>query len=80
MTLTVGQVVEKASNEIGQLVRQPVACVVSCVCLDQGWRVVIETLERKAVPDTSDILAAYLVNLDTQGNLVNFQRLRVRRR
>jgi len=79
-TRTVGQVVERARRGIAQLTGQPVAGVVSCLPEGGRWRVTLETLERKAIPDTADLLAAYAVLMDEEGNLVNFQRLRVRRR
>jgi len=79
-TQTVGQVVERAREEIARLTGQPIAGVVSCVQEGERWRVTLETLERKAIPDSSDLLAAYAVLLDEGGHLVNFQRLRLRRR
>lgn len=78
--LNVAQAAEKASAEMAHLVGHPVAGILSCTRRDGGWRVVMEFLERKAVPDTSDLLATYLVLLDEDGELMNFQRYRVRRR
>jgi hypothetical protein len=80
MPLTVAQAVQRARQEMAQLTGQPIASVVSCAQQGQGWRVVLETLERKAVPDSSDLLATYEVLMDGEGTLTTFQRLRVRRR
>jgi len=79
MQLTVTQAVERGREEIARLTGQPIVSVVSALQEGEQWRVTLETLERKAVPDASDLLAAYLVLLE-DGGLVNFQRLRVRRR
>jgi hypothetical protein len=79
MPLTVTQAVERGREEISRLTGQPIVSVVSCLQEGEQWRVTLETLERKAVPDASDLLAAYLVLLD-DARVVNFQRLRVRRR
>ena len=76
---TVAQAVEKGRDEIARLTGQPIVSVVSCLKEGEQWRVTLETLERKAVPDTSDLLAGYLVLLE-DGRMVNFQRLGVRRR
>lgn len=80
MALRIANVVDKARDEIARLVGQAIASVVSCVHDDGHWRVTLETVERKAIPDTADLLAAYLVLLDEAGGLVSFQRLGVRRR
>lgn len=80
MPLTMLQVVQRASLDAAQLVGKPITSVVSCTHGDKGWRLVVEVLERKAVPDSADLLACFEVLLDDDGNVVNFQRLRVRRR
>ena len=80
MALTVAQAVQRARGELAQLAGQPVAGVVSCVQDGEGWRVTLETLERRAIPDSQDLLAAYEVRLDAEGAAVKFQRLRSRRR
>ena len=40
-----------------------------------GWRVTLEVLELRRVPETTDVLASYLVELDRDGNLVAYERL-----
>ncbi len=79
MPVTGAQAVEKGRDEIARLTGQPIVSVVSCLKEGEQWRVTLETLERKAVPDTSDLLAGYLVLLE-DGRVANFQRLGVRRR
>jgi hypothetical protein len=44
------------------------------------WRVFVEVLERKAVPDTQDILGVYEFSLDDKGDLVGYKRVELRRR
>ena len=44
------------------------------------WRVFVEVLERKAVPDTQDILGVYEFSLDDKGDLVGYRRVELRRR
>lgn len=41
---------------------------------DEGWRVEVEVLESRRVPDSTDLLAAYSVELDAQGELVGYRR------
>jgi hypothetical protein len=41
-----------------------------------SWRVTVEVLELTRVPNTTDVLGAYEVRLDGQGNLRGYKRLR----
>jgi hypothetical protein len=47
---------------------------------DGGWKVVVELVERVAVPDSMDLLGVYEVHLDETGELVGYERIRIRRR
>lgn len=41
---------------------------------DEGWQVVVEVVEMKAVPDSKDLLATYETLVDNEGNIVSYQR------
>lgn len=43
---------------------------------DDGWRVGVEVLESRRIPDSTDILAEYQVDLDRGGDLVSYRRER----
>ncbi len=43
---------------------------------DQGWRVEVEVVEVRRIPDTTDVLALYEVTLDDEGELEGYRRLR----
>ncbi len=48
---------------------------------DEGsWRIAMELLERKSIPDTSDILGVYEARVDSDGKVMSFNRIRVRKR
>ena len=40
-----------------------------------GWRVVLEIVELERIPQTTDILASYAVDLDSEGELMGYQRV-----
>jgi hypothetical protein len=40
-----------------------------------GWRVVLEIVELERIPQTTDILASYAVDLDADGELAGYQRV-----
>ncbi|NGO77306.1 gas vesicle protein [Streptomyces sp. YC504] len=43
---------------------------------EDGWRLEIEVLELTRVPDTMSLLASYAVDLDPQGELTGYRRIR----
>ena len=48
---------------------------------DNGeWKVEVETLERKAVPDTQDLLGRYELRLNESGQLIGWEQVMIRRR
>ena len=44
------------------------------------WKVTVEALERKAVPDTQDLLGRYEIRLNKKGELVGWKQKMVRKR
>ena len=44
------------------------------------WKAVVEVLERKAVPDTQDLLGRYELTLNEGGELLGHKQVLVRRR
>lgn len=74
------QVVKKAREVLQELVNLEVSSVTEVSKDGDVWRVSIEMVERKAVPDTQDILGTYAVVLDEEGKLASFERMKVRRR
>ena len=43
---------------------------------DDGWRVQVEVVEVRRIPDTTDVLALYEVEVDEDGELESYRRLR----
>lgn len=73
-------VIVKARAQIQDLTGIAVSRTLEAGPSEDGWRVVFEMIERKAVPDTMDLLASYELHLDLGGGLKDFQRKQVRRR
>lgn len=42
---------------------------------DDGWRILLETVELRRVPSTTDVLATYEVALDSDGELNGCRRV-----
>ena len=44
--------------------------------IDEGWLVGVEVLEHARVPSTQDILGLYEIEIDLEGELVSYRRVR----
>ena len=74
------EIIKKAEEEFARLSKLPVNAVIGLSKTEEGWVVSLEALERKAIPDTMDLLGLYEVRLDGEGNLLGFERKKLRKR
>uniref|UniRef100_A0A7D6CR09 Gas vesicle protein n=2 Tax=Natrinema zhouii TaxID=1710539 RepID=A0A7D6CR09_9EURY len=59
----------------GQLIGHEFDGVSEISPTDDGWRAVVEVVERRAVPDTQDIIGRYEIELDTEATVHGYRRL-----
>ena len=78
--MNANEVVEKAQQEFVRLGKKPADGVTGLSKTGEGWAVLLEALERKAIPDTMDILGLYELHLDNDGNLLDLARKKLRKR
>lgn len=78
--MNANEVVEKARQEFVRLGKKPADGVTGLSKTEEGWAVLLEALERKAIPDTMDILGLYELHLDNEGNLLGLDRKKLRKR
>lgn len=71
---------DKGLEMITKLVKKKPESVISIANEGKQWKVVAEVLERKAIPDTQDIIGRYELKLDGKGELLNFKQIMLRRR
>ncbi len=74
--MAVRETVEDVAND---LVGHPLDGIIEITEDDDGWEVVVEMVERSAVPDTQDILGQYAIALSESGDVTGY-RLRERYR
>jgi hypothetical protein len=79
-TMRLNEVINAAKDQLQSILTLDVANVVAASKTDDGWNVKIELVERKAIPDTQDLLGTYDVILDEEGNIVSYERKMVRKR
>ena len=73
-------IIKKAQEDFARLSKMPVDGVIGLSKTEEGWVVLLEALERRAIPDTMDVLGMYEVRLDSEGNLLGFDRKKLRKR
>ena len=70
------ELAKAAARELAELIGREPEGVISLERTDDGWRVGVEVVETRRIPDTADVLAEYSVDLDEQGHLVGYHRAR----
>jgi len=73
-------IIKKAQEDFARLSKILVDGVIGLSKAEEGWVVSLEALERRAIPDTMDVLGLYEVRLDSEGNLLGFDRKKLRKR
>ncbi len=71
---------KKARTQLQEMTGLVPASTLEAERTDGGWRVLIDLVERTAVPDTMDLLGAYEAMLDVDGTLISVSRKRLHRR
>lgn len=70
------KIAQAALQQLVELVGKQPEGVTSLQRTDDGWTVHVEVLEVRRVPDTTDVLSSYEVDMDTDGDLLGYRRLR----
>ncbi|KUH40003.1 gas vesicle protein [Streptomyces kanasensis] len=63
-------------SSFSQLTGQAPESVSSFQRTDDGWRLTVEVVELSRIPDTTSLLASYEVELDEEGELTGYRRVR----
>ena len=78
--MNANQVVEKARKEFIGLGKKPADGITGLSKTTEGWTISLEALERKAIPDTMDVLGLYELHMDDDGHLLSLDRKKLRKR
>lgn len=79
-SLDILSVRERVESVTGDVIGYPLDGIVELANEDDGWRAVVDVVERSSVPDTQDILGQYELELDDSGDVTGYHRLRRYRR
>jgi hypothetical protein len=64
-----------AAKELAELIGQVPEGIVAAEKVDDGWRVQVEVVESRRIPETTDILAVYEVDVDNDATVTSYRRL-----
>jgi hypothetical protein len=74
--LSAGAAARRAGAEVAALTHRRPEAVTCIERVDGHWRVGVEVLETKRIPDSADILAIYEVELELDGELASYRRVK----
>lgn len=70
-------VVKQAVHQLADLTGQPAHQVTGVRASDNGgWSVLVDIVELERIPQSTSLLATYRVDVDDDGQLVGYERLR----
>ncbi|MEV0244860.1 gas vesicle protein [Streptomyces sp. NPDC050674] len=70
------EVLRQARGQLAELTGMEAESVSSFEQTEEGWALEVEVLELERVPDTMSLMASYQVELDTEGQLTGYRRVR----
>lgn len=79
-TVELLEIINCAKEQLTTLHPLPVSGVIGAAKKEDGWHITVELIERKAIPDTQDLLGVYEAVLDDRGSMISYHRKKVRRR
>ena len=74
--LNAREAAERAVDELTELLGVDPFGVVGLERLGSTWQVTVEVVELERVPETTNIIGVYTVDLDDDGELVGYRRIR----
>ena len=64
----------RAAHAVAELTGHDVETVISIEPCEDGWKIGVEVVETRRIPDSADILASYEVRVDSEAQLVSYRR------
>jgi hypothetical protein len=68
--------VREARDQLAELIGRPVEQVLGMERDDDGWSVTVQVVELERIPNSTDVLGCYRVDVDSDGEVVGYRRLR----
>lgn len=71
---------KKSIEAVEELVKKEPLSIIGISEVKGNWEVLVDVLERRAVPDTQDIIGKYKLIFGKDKGLISYKRLETRRR
>jgi hypothetical protein len=78
--LNTQEVIQKARGQLANMGKKSDDGITGLSRTEEGWTLSIEIIERKAIPETMDILGLYEMHLNSEGDLLSLERKKLRKR
>jgi hypothetical protein len=80
VAVAMGQLIQKAREQLSDMTGLELGSTLSARKDDKTWHVQVEAVEKKSLPDSQDILATYDLTMDDDANVLDFNRIGMRKR
>jgi hypothetical protein len=70
------QIASGAARQLLDLTGREAEGITGVERTDDGWKVQVEVVELRRIPDTTDMLALYEIEVDSDGDVEGYRRLR----
>lgn len=78
--MSVSNIANQAKKQLSELTKLEPSTVSGMTKEGEEWLVTLEMVEKKSIPDSMDVLGVYEVRLNNEGELLNFNRISLRKR
>ncbi|MCU7826938.1 gas vesicle protein [Kitasatospora sp. DSM 101779] len=75
-TVSVARAMRTAASQLAELLGRAPESVSGIRRTEEGWEAEVEVVEVERIPETSSVMASYRVLLDTDGELIGYERTR----
>jgi hypothetical protein len=66
----------EAARQLLEMTGRDAEGVIGLEKTEDGWRIEVEVLEVRRIPETTDVLALYELTVDADGDLEGYRRMR----
>jgi hypothetical protein len=70
------EVIQQAREQLEDMMGRPVEAVLGMEREEDGWMVTVQVVELQRIPNSTDVLGSYAVEVDGDGDVVGYRRTR----
>ena len=68
------EAIQHAREQLEEMMGRPVEAVLGMERDEDGWMVTVQVVELERIPNSTDVLGSYTVNVDGEGDVVGYRR------